>query len=52
MERLGGKRTIVTGAANGIGRAIALRLASEGARVVIADVNEEDARGVAEEIDG
>jgi NAD(P)-dependent dehydrogenase (short-subunit alcohol dehydrogenase family) len=52
MERLAGKRTIVTGAANGIGRAIALRLASEGARVVIADVNEEDARGVAHEIDG
>jgi len=52
MERLAGKRAIVTGAANGIGRAIALRLASEGARVVIADVNEDDARGVAEEIDG
>ena len=52
MERLAGKRAIVTGAANGIGRAIALRLASEGARVVIADVNEEDAQGVAEEIDG
>ncbi len=52
MERLEGKRAIVTGAANGIGRAIALRLASEGARVVIADVNEEDAQGVADEIDG
>ncbi len=52
MERLAGKRAIVTGAANGIGRAIALRLASEGARVVIADVNEEDAQGVAGEIDG
>ena len=52
MERLTGKRAIVTGAANGIGRSIALRLASEGARVVIADVNEEDAQGVAAEIDG
>ncbi len=52
MERLAGKRAIVTGAANGIGRAIALRLASEGARVVIADVNEDDAQGVAGEIDG
>ena len=52
MERLTGKRAIVTGAANGIGRAIALRLASEGARVVIADVDEEDAQGVAAEIDG
>ena len=52
MERLAGKRAIVTGAANGIGRAIALRLASEGARVVIADVDEEDAQGVAAEIDG
>ena len=52
MQRLEAKRAIVTGAANGIGRAIALRLASEGARVAIADVNEEDAQEVAAEIDG
>jgi NAD(P)-dependent dehydrogenase (short-subunit alcohol dehydrogenase family) len=52
MERLEGKRAIVTGAANGIGRAIALRLASEGARVVLADVDEQAAGGVADEIDG
>lgn len=52
MQRLEGKRAIVTGAANGIGRAIALRLASEGARVAIADVNEEDAQEVAAEIEG
>ena len=52
MERLEGKRAIVTGAANGIGRAIALRLAFEGARVVLADVDEEAAGGVADEIDG
>jgi NAD(P)-dependent dehydrogenase (short-subunit alcohol dehydrogenase family) len=52
MQRLEGKRAIVTGAANGIGRAIALRLASEGASVVLADVDEEAAGGVADEIDG
>jgi len=52
MERLAGKRAIVTGAGNGIGRAIALRLASEGARIVLADVDEEAAEGVANEIDG
>ena len=52
MERLEGKRAIVTGAGNGIGRAIALRLASEGARIVLADVDEGAAEGVAGEIDG
>jgi NAD(P)-dependent dehydrogenase (short-subunit alcohol dehydrogenase family) len=49
MERLRGKRAIVTGAGSGIGRAIALRLASEGARVVISDVDEQAATGVASE---
>ncbi|MCB2088601.1 MAG: SDR family oxidoreductase [Sphingomonadaceae bacterium] len=38
--RFSGKRAIVTGAASGIGRATAQRLASEGAALVIADVNE------------
>lgn len=52
MERLAGKRTIVTGAASGIGRAIALRLAREGARVALADVDPEAAGAVAAEIDG
>lgn len=52
MERLRGKRAIVTGAGSGIGRAIALRLAEEGARVVISDVDEEAAKKVASEIDG
>lgn len=51
MKRLEGKRTIVTGAGSGIGRAIALRLASEGARIVLADVDEAAAEGVAAEID-
>jgi len=52
MERLRGKRAVVTGAGSGIGRAIVLRLAEEGARVVISDVDEEAAAGVASEAGG
>jgi NAD(P)-dependent dehydrogenase (short-subunit alcohol dehydrogenase family) len=52
MERLKGKRAIVTGAGSGIGRAIALRLAGEGASVIISDVDEVAANAVAREIGG
>ncbi|MDQ3791189.1 MAG: glucose 1-dehydrogenase [Actinomycetota bacterium] len=52
MDRLEGKRAIVTGAGAGIGRSIALRFAAEGARVAVADVDEEAAKRVASEIDG
>ncbi len=38
--RFAGRSAIVTGAANGMGQATALRLASEGARVCLADVDE------------
>jgi rhamnulose-1-phosphate aldolase/alcohol dehydrogenase len=43
---------LVTGAASGIGKAIATRLAAEGACVVIADLNLENAQAVAAELGG
>ena len=52
MERLEGKRAIVTGAGAGIGEAIATRLSSEGARVALADLDEQAAERVAGEIEG
>ncbi len=50
MERVKGKVVIVTGAASGIGRADALMLAGEGARVVLTDLNEDQGHDVAREI--
>jgi len=50
--RFAGKVAIVTGAARGIGEAIALTLAREGADVVVSDVDLEGARRVAHEIEG
>ncbi len=44
--RFDGKIAIVTGAGSGFGEAIATRFAREGARVVVADVNEENGRRV------
>lgn len=49
MGRLDKLVTLVTGAGRGIGRAMALRCAAEGATVVVTDLNEEAARGVADE---
>ena len=44
MGKLDGKVAIITGAGSGIGRASALLFAEEGARVVIADLNEDAGR--------
>jgi NAD(P)-dependent dehydrogenase (short-subunit alcohol dehydrogenase family) len=46
------RNAVVTGAASGIGRALALRFAAEGARVVAADLDGDGAAAVADEIGG
>ena len=51
QNRLQNRTALVTGAASGIGRATALRLASEGASVVVADVADEKAAAVVAEIE-
>jgi 2-hydroxycyclohexanecarboxyl-CoA dehydrogenase len=50
ITRLAGKVAIVTGAAQGIGRAIATRLAEEGASVAIGDIQEAVAGATAQEL--
>ncbi len=49
-KRLAKKVAIVTGAAQGLGEAIAHRLADEGAHIVVADINPEQAQDVAQRI--
>lgn len=49
--RLENRVAIVTGARRGIGRAIALALAKEGAKVVVSDINQEDCQKVVGEIE-
>ncbi|MGY2486342.1 SDR family NAD(P)-dependent oxidoreductase [Cupriavidus sp. CP313] len=48
MSKLAGKSAIVTGSGRGIGREVALKLASEGARVVVNDLDADPAHEVVE----
>jgi NAD(P)-dependent dehydrogenase (short-subunit alcohol dehydrogenase family) len=50
MKGLAGKRIVIAGAATGIGAATAERLAAEGARVIVGDINVDGARATAERI--
>ncbi len=49
---LNDKTVVVTGGARGIGKALSVRFAAEGARVVVADLRLDDARQTADEFDG
>jgi NAD(P)-dependent dehydrogenase (short-subunit alcohol dehydrogenase family) len=50
--RLDGRVAVITGAASGIGLATARRFASEGAKVVVVDLNAEAGEAAAKEVDG
>jgi len=49
-RRLEGKRIIITGAATGIGKAVAIACVAEGARIVIGDLAEEAARATVDDL--
>lgn len=50
MEHLNNKVALITGAGQGIGRGIALRLANDGADIAVVDMNEEKMQAVADEV--
>ena len=52
MKRFEGRVAVVSGAAQGMGKAVALRLGQEGAMVITADINGKGAEATAKEIGG
>src|SRR3984957_20795757 len=48
MDRLAGRVALISGAASGIGKATAERLAAEGAAVMVPDLNDEGGKAVVE----
>jgi 2-hydroxycyclohexanecarboxyl-CoA dehydrogenase len=52
MKGLAGKSVLVTGGGGAIGRSLCLRFAEEGARLLVADRNEKNAKEVASQADG
>ena len=52
MDRFTDRTAVITGGAGGIGKATALRLASEGANVVVVDMNQAAVDAVAAEVGG
>ena len=52
MKRLFDKTALITGAGRGLGEAMARRFSEEGAKVVVTDLDQSNAEGVAKEIDG
>jgi meso-butanediol dehydrogenase / (S,S)-butanediol dehydrogenase / diacetyl reductase len=51
LMRLAGKSAVITGASTGIGRAAALRFAREGARLVVADLRDDEGESLCRDIE-